>query len=158
MGGGHNRQQRGRSAPKREKQTPRRSSPLRVNLLVYAVTLLLCIAQGHTTVAGARQRASVRPAAVRAAQAKARTVHPKAGPMATKRQLTQCATHQHEHTTSYSAESAAKCCKGAPMPRSCSLASTLATQRTPPPASRCNATSKALLPPRIMSIERSHNQ
>ena len=132
MGGGHNRQQRGRSAPKREKQTPRRSSPLRVNLLVYAVTLLLCIAQGHTTAAGARQRASVRPAAVRAAQAKARTVHPKTGPMATKRQLTQLATLQHETIIPYGAESAAKCGKGTRMPRSFSLASTLAAQRTPP--------------------------
>ena len=139
MGGGHNRQQRGRSAPKREKQTPRRSSPLRVNLLVYAVTLLLCIAQGHTTVAGARQRASVRPAAVRAAQAKARTVHPKAGPMATKRQLTQLATLQHETIIPYGAESAAKCAKGTRMPRSLSLASTLAAQQPPPPPPRCGA-------------------
>ena len=112
MGGGHNRQQRGRSAPKREKQTPRRSSPLRVNLLVYAVTLLLCIAQGHTTVAGARQRASVRPAAVRAAQAKARTVHSKTGPMATKRQPTPFATHWHESTIPHGAKTTAKYCTG----------------------------------------------
>ena len=137
MGGGHNRQQRGRSAPKREKQTPRRSSPLRVNLLVYAVTLLLCIAQGHTTATGARQRAPVRPAAVRAAQAKARTVHPKTGPMATKRLLTQLATLQHETIIPYGAESAAKCGKGTRMPRSFSLASTLAAQRPHPPPPRC---------------------
>ena len=53
MGGGHNRQQRGRGAPKRGKQALRRSSPPLVNLLVYAVFLLLCITRGHTTAAEA---------------------------------------------------------------------------------------------------------
>ena len=56
-----------------------------------------------------------------------------------KRQLTQLATLQHETTIPCGAESAAKCCKGAPMPRSFSLASTLAAQRPSPPLPRCGA-------------------
>ena len=112
MGGGHNRQQRGRGAPKRGKQALRRPSPPRVNLLVYAVFLLLCITRGHTTAAEAHWRAPVRPAAVRAAQAKARTVHSKTGPMATKRQPTPFATHWHEFTIPHGAKTTAKYCTG----------------------------------------------
>ena len=157
MGGGHNRQQRGRSAPKREKQTPRRSSPLRVNLLVYAVTLLLCIAQGHTTAAGARQRAPVRPAAVRTAQAKARTVHPKAAPMATKWQLVTigCAPARNYYTMRRRIRR--KMRQGHTNAAIVQPSIHSGRPATPPPATAMWRSSKALLPPRIISIEKKDN-
>ena len=54
-------------------------------------------------------------------------------------------------------KSAAKCAKGTRMPRSLSLASTLAAQQPPPSTTAMWRSSKALLPPRIMSIEKQDN-